>query len=604
MGLTNAIGSVAGMIKQGITAKAEKNTPEEQSALNLAKQWLEDDKAAKQDFNAEMKEMHKAYMGDHWSLKGPNGKELRKPETMAMKPNSVDNIVFSIIEGFVSEFSNVPELISRETEPNDELNAKALTELDNFVMTKNKFIDEQQKLLRYFFKYGIICAQDFWDQTWEGGRGPNRWIGDIRIKALHPDVLYIDARCKSDINTARRVHKVIRYPLEHFIETFPGKGELVEEDTSSYFPTTGDGDENSKARNKTAWQIETWYVGKPLVPDPEGKTDFGLHVLTWAGDVVLKHQSYIYPEPKYPFIFRSLYDREGTIWGFGEIKQIVSPQIIMNKEDELILESNLHQSFGQTFFTKAAIDQKQKNHIMKNGSLPNTWFEVNQVDGIKRLFGQGAASSLFTHREAKQHAMEAITGRFDVTQGKVPSGITAASAIIELNARASNRMKSKEQILRSFYQEVGERTNNYISWYYDEKRGYRILGPDNKPQFKDFSNQQIKKVYIFSDSKVVPFNQFQPQEGMVEGEHYEVYSPEFDVEVKADVELPSGRAYFIELAKELYKDGVIDKEGVLYAIENGKLEPAQIILDRMEMAKQQAMAAAAVPPMGGGGGIA
>ncbi len=581
---------------ENVNISRQVNTEEEWAALQKTKSWLEDDKQAKKDFIDEMREMHKAYMGDHWSLKGPTGKQIRSAQTQATKPNSVDNIIFSQVEGFVAEFSIEPELVCQPIEDGDDDNASALGELNKFLLIKNKFTDEQRKLLRYMFKYGPGIVQDYWDPSWQGGRGPNRWIGDIRNRVLHPDVLYIDARCKEDINTAERVHKVVRYPLNYFKLNFPEKGQYVREDASSVFETVGDDDEDIKSRRATTWLIETWYKGYPFIGENKG---YGLHVLTWTDDVVLKHQSYIYPEPIYPFIFRNLYDREGSIWGFGEIKQIISPQIILNKEDETILEGNMHQAFGQTFYQESAINPKQANGILAKGSIPGMWFPVQNADGIKRLYGTGVPASVFSHREAKMQAIETITGRYDTTQGRVPAGITAASAIMELNNRATNRMKAKEKILEAIYIEIGQRNNNYIDWFYTEKRGYRILGKDNKYIQKEFSSEQIKKVYIFSDSKTVGYQEFAPgglteqslpegktvkvaPNGMVEGDDFEVYSPEFDVSCKIGTELPVGRAYYIELSKELFTSGIIDRRAVIYAIENGKLEPMEDIVKRME----------------------
>ncbi len=577
----------------GVNPKQNVNTDEEWMALRKAKAWLDDDKQAKADFIDEIKEMHKAYMGDHWSLKGPTGSQIRSAETQANKPNSVDNMVFSQVEGFVAEFSNPPVFMTQPGEYSDEEDANALTELDEFIANKNKYPREQRKSVRNFFKYGTIIDQVFWDPTWQGGVGPNRWVGDVRIKSLHPDVLYIDARCKdvTEIESARRIHKVVRHPLEYFVDTFKEKGQYVEEDTGTFFQTVGDDEEDTKSRNRTAWYVETWYKGFPLLGENKG---YGLHVLKWAGEVVLDHISYIYPEPIYPFVMHNLYDREGTIWGFGEVKQIISPQIVLNKEDEMILESNLHQAFGQTFYTdNGTITDKQKARIEKGGSLPGMWFPVRDVKGILRLYGNGAAPSLFTHRDAKLKSIETITGRYDTTQGRVPAGITAASAIMELNQRATNRMKAKEETLKSHYQSIGERINKFICWYYEEKRGYRILKPNNKYEFKTFSNQQIKKVHIFKDSKVIPLQDFVPGD-MIEGQDYEVFVPEFDSYVKVDNEMPVSKAYYIELAKELYAAQIIDRQAVLYVIENGKLEPMEEIIQRMGQA-QQAQAQAQAP---------
>ncbi|KJS17667.1 MAG: hypothetical protein VR69_03835 [Peptococcaceae bacterium BRH_c4b] len=79
----------------------------------------------------------------------------------------------------------------------------------------------------------------------------------------------------------------------------------------------------------------------------------------------------------------------------------------------------------------------------------------------------------------------------------------------------------------------------------------------------------------------MPKRDFMPSEGMEEGKDYEEYAPEFDVQVKVASEMPSGRSYYMELAKELYGVKAIDLETLWDVMETGKFPPKEIILDRL-----------------------
>ncbi|MCL6612074.1 MAG: hypothetical protein K6T66_11105, partial [Peptococcaceae bacterium] len=155
-------------------------------------------KSGRQQYIDEMIELNRFYIGDHW-------RNLRSQKAKQVRPNSVDNFVFSIIEGMVSDFSNEPDILCRPTEPGDEENAKAMTELCRYILNKNKFKDEQAKALRNFFKYGIFALQVYWDTAWQGGRGGNRWIGDIRVVARNPGEMFPDPRCRDHIQSAEYV---------------------------------------------------------------------------------------------------------------------------------------------------------------------------------------------------------------------------------------------------------------------------------------------------------------------------------------------------------------------------------------------------------------
>ena len=73
---------------------------------------------------------------------------------------------------------------------------------------------------------------------------------------------------------------------------------------------------------------------------------------------------------------------------------------------------------------------------------------------------------------------------------------------------------------------------------------------------------------------------------MSEGEDHEEYSPEFDVQVKGS-EMPSGRTYYMELAKELFMINAIDLETLWDVLETGKFPPKELILDRIQNRGQQ-----------------
>ena len=189
---------------------------------------------------------------------------------------------------------------------------------------------------------------------------------------------------------------------------------------------------------------------------------------------------------------------------------------MLNKTDENIIEGLVHQTFGIKVFNADSMSEKQKAVIRAKGTLPGQWFEVNDIEGIKPIYGQGIPAGAFEYYNQKKTSMEAITGRFDTTQGRIPKGITAASAIIELNERATSRMKSKEISIAMAIQEVGELVADLVVENYTQQRGYRVLGDDNRFIYKNFSNEQIKKVYIFKDNKTLPKRDFMPSEEMEE----------------------------------------------------------------------------------------
>ena len=108
------------------------NSPEEEKAVRTCMDWYDDDKAARQFYVDEMREMYKLYTSKHWDLLGPNGNPLRTEAQQQNRPNSVENITFSLIEGTVAEFANEIELIDYGVEPGDEEKSNTMSNLKKY----------------------------------------------------------------------------------------------------------------------------------------------------------------------------------------------------------------------------------------------------------------------------------------------------------------------------------------------------------------------------------------------------------------------------------------------------------------------------------------
>lgn len=598
-----------------------KKTPEE--AIAIAWQWFEWDRTSKFHYTQEMEEMYLLYKGDHWDLHGTNGKPLRNDKQKAAHPNVVENVTFALVEGLVSEFSQEVEVSDFPVEEEDKDAADVMTDLKRFLYYKNRIINEREKFLRNFFLYGTAIWHTYWDPNWIGGKGPNKWVGDIRWKSLHPNFFYPDGRCRESIEDGTRAHKAFYVTLESLRDMFPDTGEYVQSDVIGADMLIGMNrvDMPFEATQDQALLVETWYKGKPLVLD-EGEEDQGngLHVIWWAGEgqrVYLKHANYVDWDPeeecKFPFIVKQCYPRENSIWGFGEAFMLKNPQIIKNKTSEMIIEGHMHHAMGQTLYQKGSLNKKQEQAVQDYGTMAGMWFDVDDINGIKREYGQGVPQSLIEESQRMEKMMETIIGRFDISQGKNPGSVTAFRALDLLAARAQVRLRSKEMSITSSYEEVGTYMNQLITRNYTEQRAYRILGPEDgddgqpaKLKYGMFRADDFKKAYLFQTGQSIPLNQFQamqpppgqppdpnnPYHQMQEGQDFEVYSPQFDVMSKVSTTLPSDRLFYMDMAKELFQAQLIDGETFWYVLKNAKFPPFEELMEK-EVQKHQAQQQAA-----------
>lgn len=592
--------------------KVKGNLPNEEKAVQQCRQWYDGDKNAKKFYVDEMKEMYKLYKCDHWDLTGPGGVVLRTVTQQQNRPNSVENITFALIEGNASEFAKEVELVDIPKEQDDEEAATVMTELKKHIFYKNKINNERIKGLRWFFLYGTLIKHPHWDPDWSGGRGPNRWVGDIRWKVLHPMMLVPDARCKEDINEGNRCHKVIWHTLESVQEKYPDRAHLVQYETISDDDFIDIGEVDSEgygmgdAKQDQVPIIETWYKGRPLIlGENEKDLGTGLHIIWWAGEdqgIYLRHSNYINYEPNetvyFPFILKQCYPREGSVWGFGEAYFLKNPQIIYNKTAETILESHLHGAFGQTFYNENALTDKQKKIVKEKGTLPGMWIAVKDPQGINRLYGQTPPATLQVELKRLRDSMEGIIGRHDISQGKAPTGVTAYKAIEALQARAQVRLRIKEMAITAAYEEAGQYCNTLIERYYTEQRKYRILGKDGF-KYGTYNIEDMLRVYNSNTHDVKTFKElslnYAPEmnpEDIARDLHdrgMEIYFPEFDSECKVTSVMPTDRLYHMEMAKELLTAQIIDIETFFYTMEHGHLPPWEELVKKIT-ARQEAEA--------------
>jgi len=451
-------------------------------------EWFDRDRIAKQPIQKEFEEAYKIWKGDHWDLKDPLGHPLRTEKQKQSRPNTVENIIFSLIEGLVAEFSEEMDLIDQPVEAGDDDVATIMTDLKKYILYKNRIQKQKEHYTRNFFLYGAGVYHPIWDPSWKGGRGPNRWEGDIRVQSLHPQMVFPDARCRTSIEEGQRVHKAVYRTVEYIKNKF---GKDVSADMPSGRMTIAEDEEyrSTTAPDEEVLLVETWYKGEPLIKsdtDKDKQTDgnkYGMHVVWWCGDTsptYLHHENYIYfdaeEDAKFPFFISVRYPRENSIWGFGEAWFLKQPQIALNKTAELILEGHMHFALGQTFYKPGAISPVQEKFLRQFGTLPNMYFAVNNIDQIKRIHGRGVDPALSQETGRLQRVMEAIIGRHDISQGRTPGSVVAFRALDLLAARARIRLRSAETAIITTYEDVGNYMNHLINRFYTEKRAYRILG--------------------------------------------------------------------------------------------------------------------------------
>lgn len=583
--------------------KQNPNTPDEGKYLNEIINNQANAESTRTTIEQVWEDERKIFIGDQWSTSfAYRGADARK-----RRPNSVDNFVMPAIMNIHAGLTaTVPESAIEPREEGDTEIAEKVGPVVEFIKYKNKFPHMWKKLVMRGLQYGPIIGAVLWDNTWTGGSGPNRWVGDVRLlnvkrKEFFPDPAITDL--EERLQDCSFIHRKMRKKMSYFKDRWGEKGALVIPDNDTQ---DDEGMDANQATLYEAWEkgdpkfiSDEWkqyFLAKaeeaqagnmtssiPVYPDPykaekyrkmaKGELE-GVHVAYTSKDVFLEYIPYIYDDGLYPFIYKVMYEDENSPWGFGEIRNLKIPQVLHNKADEIEIEGMSVEGLGGARYNRGAISSKQLENIKAYNGKGGMYFEVNDISGIEDRTGVKTPATISQYKEQKQRMIETISQNTPIQQGMKPGGVTAYSAIAELGERADTRNKGKAETLEDFLTEKDQMIVSRIAQFYTEERQYRVTGSDGKPVHGKFSNQEMVRYWEREPSGT-------DEKGNETSAKMEAYIPEFDVKVKVIDERPTSRNYYIELAMQLFEKQAIDLETLWFVIEEGKFPPKEEILERL-----------------------
>lgn len=184
--------------------------------------------------------------------------------------------------------------------------------------------------------------------------------------------------------------------------------------------------------------------------------------------------------------------------------------------------------------------------------------------------------------------METVCGRFDVSQGRTPRNIQAASAIALLLQQAGGRVRQRARAVSSFVEQIVRMMLDLVGLYYTQERVIRVTGPEGKVSWYPVSNRDLFKTKVWVD----------PITGQ---EFKEEYIPEMDVIVTAGTDTPTSKAYYSELAMELFRANVIDDIALLDTLQFPRWR--EILARKKQMEQQQVVQPPGALPGGLPGGV-
>lgn len=437
----------------------------------------------------------------------------------------------SILNKHADAMDNYPEPTILPREESDEATADLLSKVIPAILERNDYQRTYSDVWWYKLKQGTGVHGVFWEPS----------VDDIVVRKCDLLNLFWEPGV-SDIQKSRNFFHVELVDYDVLAEEYP-EIDFGAQSSPSIAVAQYTHDESIDTSGKAA--VVDWYYKKQ---NSDGK--LVLHLCKFVDDKILfssenekGYDNGYYHHGLYPFDFDPLYPEEDMPVGFGVIDANKDGQESIDEMDSNI-QFNLRATAKTRYAIKdgAGINEKELADVNKDFVHVSSTGSV--ADAIAPLQVQQLDGSIVNYRNQKIDELKEVSGNREFNQGATAGGVTAASAIAQLQ-EAGNKL-SRDTIISSYraYKNVCILVLELIRQFYTEERVFRITEPNGTNRFIAFDNRDM-----------------QPQPlGETMGVELGEREPVFDIKVDAQKKSPFSQISHNQFIMELYAQGFFKPE--------------------------------------------
>jgi hypothetical protein len=572
-------------------------TTEEQSEVKLVMSLLQQGKQYRSKFDEDWNTRLEYYMGKQWK------------ETTGSKP--VLNIIRQIIQATLPIITDQrPGFSVMARDPSDFAFAQVMGTLIENWWDKSSMDHTLIEVLFDSMLYDAGILKITWDNDLEDS------LGDVRVERVDPRDIYVPFGAVDFEKNCGWVIQRSQKQVGELKRLFPDMAEEIKSDSSNDIAgsKTSPGmdiklvspvDQHTSRTEsigstsddrKLCDVIECWIDDESYVEEnsedeqgnqvtvfkkefPHGK----LITILPNQNVVLQSVASPYMHGKKPFVRIVDMILPGEFWGEGEVKALMPQQRMINK--------TLQHAFDtfQMFSNPVWIIEND------SGVDPETITnKISQIirtapgkrDSIKRDFPPTVQTGVLDLYNVLLKQAESISGISEITQGRKPTGVTAASAIENIQEASQTRIRMKERNLEVSLQQMGMQIMALMMQFYREPRVVRITNKhDAWPQYFEFFIEEPEQGSYIVNQKNYLFDQNRKQ--YVPATNYDSSGPTkgtMDVKVMGGTSMPWSKATRTNIAFRLYDLKAIDAKELLETLE---WPDAEAVTQRLNEQNQQ-----------------
>lgn len=316
----------------------------------------------------------------------------------------------------------------------------------------------------------------------------------------------------------------------------------------------------------------------PVVIGEKLKYPNGKKIVICNG-VVLESGPNPYDDGEWPFQRWPNYILPREFWGISEIEQLEGPQKTFNKLVSFVLD--VLTLMGNPIWVVDTTSGIDPENIFNR---PGLILEKEPNSEVRREEGVQLQPYVLQLIDRMKEWFDQVNGSNDITRGINPGGVTAASAIADLQNAAQTRIRQKSRNLDAYLQNLGQQYVSRVFQFYTAPQVFRLT-----------NNQGVNKYFKFHiqnaedgtrKAMVENFN----EQGLSTGIQEYQARGNFDVRVTTGSSLPFNKAEKEQRLYGLFDRQIIDGEEVLKGLDYPNYEAVQ---NRMMQKAQQAAQAQA-----------
>lgn len=546
---------------EGVEAEAvtEQTQVVDKKAIEKAAETLKKYKDGKKNLEDRIVEEEQWWKLRHWDVIGKGEIGDRPQPTSAWLFNSISAKHADMMDNYPE-----PNVLPRER--GDEQSAKMLSSILPVIYERNNYEETYSDAAWYKLKHGVVAKGVFWNTELEEG------LGDIDTQFIDMLNIFWEPGI-TNIQSSRDLFIVSLKDNDLLEKEYPqlkGKngGKVIDVKQYVY-------DDTVDVTNKSV--VVDWYYKKR---NTAGKTI--LHFCKFVGNEILfasenmpeYAENGFYNHGLYPVEVDVLFPEEGTPVGFGYIAIMKSPQMYIDKLQQVMLE-NAIDSCNPRYFAKKNVginideyNDKSKKIVYVEGDIDEERLKLIDVPGI--------SGSCVNILQMKIDELKETSATRDFSQGSTSSGVTAAAAIAALQEAGNKQSRDLISATYRSYTRECYLAIELMRQFYDEKRSFRITGETGKYEFVDFSNKMMQ-------GEPIP-PAYTGQE--LEDGYIELFrKPVYDIVIKPQKRSPYSKMAQNELAKEMYNMGFFNPqlaEQTMTALELMDFDGIEVVKDKVQ----------------------